>query len=94
MKYIKTKDGDVCPNCYHPALECRRVDSRPAACSPRPIGDIGNDYGGLSVKTENGKHFWSIENYDGDSWDEITAELFDALNAFEDSKANSELCQP
>lgn len=33
MKYIKTKDGDVCPNCYHPALECRRVDSRPAACS-------------------------------------------------------------
>ena len=33
MKYISTSTGDVCPNCYHPALECFRVDSRPAACS-------------------------------------------------------------
>ena len=33
MKYIPTSTGDICPNCYHPALECRRVDSRPAACS-------------------------------------------------------------
>jgi hypothetical protein len=59
------------------------------SCLPRPIGGIGNYYGGLSVKTEGGKHYWSIENYDGDSWDEIPAELFAALNAFEDSRANA-----
>ena len=64
-------------------------DCSPATCSPRSIGDIRNYYGGLSVKTENGKHFWSIKNWDDDSWHEITAELFDALNAFEDSKANA-----
>jgi len=59
------------------------------SCSPRPIGKIGNYYGSLSVKTEGGKHYWSIENWDGDYWEEIPAELFDALNAFEDSKANA-----
>jgi hypothetical protein len=57
--------------------------------TPREIGDIENYYGGLSVKTEGGKHFWSIENYDGDSWKEIPADLFAALNAFEDSRENS-----
>ena len=62
-------------------------------CSPRPIGEIGNYYGGLSVKTENGKHYWSIENFNGDYWEEIPATLFDALNAFEDSKANHEVCR-
>lgn len=33
MKYIDTKDGPVCPNCYHPALECCCEDPRPASCS-------------------------------------------------------------
>lgn len=58
------------------------------ASPPRPIGKIGNCYGGLSVKTEDGKHYWSIENYDGEDWEEIPAALFAALNAFEDSKVN------
>lgn len=35
------------------------------------IGDIGNYYGSLSVKAENGKFYWSIENWDGEHWDEI-----------------------
>ena len=54
-------------------------------CSPRPIGQIGNYYGGLFVKTENGKFYWSIENYNGHHWEEIPISLFDALNTFEDS---------
>lgn len=57
---------------------------------PRRIGDIANYYGGLSVKIENGKCFWSIENYDGDNWSEIPRQLFDALNQYqEDFSANT-----
>jgi hypothetical protein len=36
---------------------------------------IGNYYGSLKVKFENYKCFWSIENWDGDFWEEITLEL-------------------
>ena len=61
------------------------------ACSPcRDIGKIGNHYGGLSVKMEEGKCYWSIKDYDGHSWDEIPRSLFDALNKFQDdSEANA-----
>ena len=59
------------------------------SCPPRPIGEIGNCYGGLSVKTKDGKRYWSIKDYDGDCWEEIPTALFDALNAFEDSKENA-----
>jgi hypothetical protein len=65
-----------------------KKENTESASSPRSIGGIGNYYGGLSVKTEGGKHFWSIENYDGDSWDKIPTGLFDALNAFQDSREN------
>ena len=54
--------------------------------SPRSIGEIGNYYGGLSVKTDNGKHYWSIENFDGFEWDEIPASLFEELIKFENSR--------
>ena len=47
------------------------------------IGDIGNYYGGLSVKTEDGKHYWSIENYDGQNWEEIPESLYRALVKYE-----------
>lgn len=47
------------------------------------IGMIGNYYGGLEVKERNGKYFWSIENYDGHDWEEITKELYDALIKFD-----------
>lgn len=47
------------------------------------IGDIGNYYGSLSVMAEDGKFFWSIENYDGHCWDEITPRLYRALMTYE-----------
>lgn len=50
----------------------------------RQIGEIGNYYGSLCVKAESGRCYWSIENYDGDHWEEIPQYLFDALNRFQD----------
>lgn len=47
------------------------------------IGNIGNYYGGLCVKEEGGKFFWSIEDYDGYRWGEIPKYLYDALLKFE-----------
>lgn len=47
------------------------------------IGSIGNYYGGLSVKEENGKFFWSIENYSGHDWEEIPESLYLKLMEFE-----------
>lgn len=47
------------------------------------IGDIGNYYGGLSVKECDGRFFWSIENYSGHNWEEIPKPLYDALVEFE-----------
>ncbi len=40
---------------------------------------LGNYYGGLSVKKEDGKFFWAIENYDGYDWVEIPRELYETL---------------
>jgi len=40
------------------------------------IGEIGNYYGGLTVKSENNKFYWSIENWDGFYWEEITQGLY------------------
>ena len=50
------------------------------------IGYIGNYYGGLSVKTEDGKHYWSIENYDGQIWEEIPESLYRALVEYETAR--------
>lgn len=50
----------------------------------RNIGGIGNYYGGLAIKNEDRKCFWSIENYDGHDWEEIPQSLFDELNRFQD----------
>ena len=49
------------------------------------IGRIGNYYGGLCVKEEGGKFFWSVENYDGQNWEEIPKSLYDELIGFNDS---------
>lgn len=49
------------------------------------IGDIGNYYGCLEIKKEDGKYFWSIECYSGHHWDEISKELYYALLDFEAS---------
>jgi len=50
----------------------------------REIGTIGNFYGGLNVKAEGGKFFWSIENYDGNHWEEISEHLYRALITHDD----------
>ncbi len=50
------------------------------------IGDIGNYYGGLSVKVESGIPYWSIENYDGQDWEEIPASLYKELIKFEERR--------
>lgn len=43
------------------------------------VGACNNYYGGLSVKEEDGKFFWSIENYNGFSWYDISENLFKLL---------------
>lgn len=54
------------------------------------IGNISNYYGGLSVKQENGKFFWSIENWDGQHWSEVPEYLFKALNRYEKQRKKIE----
>lgn len=47
------------------------------------IGDISNYYGKLWVQERDNKFYWSIDDWDGDSWFEITKELYDALIKYE-----------
>ena len=54
----------------------------------RLIGEIGNYYGRLSVKTEDGRFYWGIENYSGTYWEEISESLFDELNRHQDALSN------
>ena len=51
--------------------------------SIKEIGGIGNYYGGLNVKEEDGRYFWSIENYDGHNWEEIPESIYAELLAYE-----------
>lgn len=53
------------------------------------IGDIGNFYGGLSVKEEEGRFFCGIENWDGTGWEEIPKELYDALVKYETERKSA-----
>ena len=55
------------------------------------IGTIGNYYGGLRVIQESGKFYWSIENWDGDHWDEIPRELYDALVMYEKERRHEDM---
>lgn len=50
------------------------------------IGGIGNTYGGLNLKSEDGKFFWSISGCFGDDWKEIPESLFNSLLEFENSR--------
>lgn len=49
------------------------------------IGSIGNYYGGLWVKEQDGRFYWGIESYDGTDWQEIPESLYRALLEFETS---------
>lgn len=50
----------------------------------REIGDIGNYYGGLLVKSEGDSYYWSIENYDGNYWHKISKSLYEELIKHDD----------
>lgn len=50
------------------------------------VGNIGNDYGGLTICKKDGKFFWSVENWDGFMWEEIPEELYNALAEFEEGR--------
>jgi len=50
------------------------------------IGSIGNYYGGLTVKEEDGKFYWGIENYDGLEWEQIPESLYRELIRFEENR--------
>lgn len=52
------------------------------------IGEIGNYYGRLSVRTERGKFYWGIENYDGCDWEEIPESLYKTLVEYESARLN------
>ena len=47
------------------------------------VGRIGNYYGSLTVKVDNGQAYWSIENWDGHNWEQIPEYLYFALIKFE-----------
>ena len=40
------------------------------------IGGVCNYYGSLSVAEDNGKFYWSIENWDGHDWEAIPEALY------------------
>ena len=42
----------------------------------RLIGNINHEYGGLLIKEEGGKFFWSIEANAFDKWEEIPESLY------------------
>ena len=52
------------------------------------IGEIGNYYGGLTVKSEDGKFYWSIQDWDGDHWLEIPEDLYKSLMNYEKAHAS------
>ncbi len=52
----------------------------------KTIGVIGNYYGGLQVKSEDGKYYWGIECYDGTEWDEIPEYLYMTLVNYENER--------
>lgn len=47
------------------------------------VGDIGNYYGSLTVKVVDSQAYWSVENWDGHSWEKIPEYLYFALVKFE-----------
>ena len=58
------------------------------------IGGIGNYYGGLSIKEEDGKYFWSIENWDGHDWKEIPKSLHDEFIKFAEALEAGPIKEP
>lgn len=56
---------------------------RLADLKPTEVGDIGNYYGGLWVRCNDGKPEWCIEDYTGFSWGGCPEPVYRAiLSAF------------
>lgn len=47
------------------------------------IGSIGNYYGNLFVKSEGGRFYWGIPDWNGTYWQEIPEYLYAALMRFD-----------
>ena len=47
---------------------------------------IGNCHGNLEIKEDDGKFYWSIENWDGHHWEEIPVELYECLLKHENNE--------
>ena len=47
------------------------------------IGNIGNYYGSLTVREDQGLFFWSIDDCSGHHWEEIPEYLYNALMRYE-----------
>lgn len=50
------------------------------------VGEIGNYYGGLKVKQDGDRYYWSIENHDGFEWVEIPKYLYNTLIKYEKAR--------
>ena len=50
------------------------------------IGEIGNDYGSLSIVKYNGKYYWDIGSNGEFSPEEIPEYLYNALIQFENER--------
>ncbi|WP_312450095.1 hypothetical protein [Stutzerimonas nitrititolerans] len=50
----------------------------------RDIGEVGNYYGRIAIKNEDGSLYWSIENWDGHHWEPCPDYLFEALSRHQD----------
>lgn len=52
------------------------------------VPDVGNYYGGLSVRKVNDLYEWSIRDWDGDNWSSIPDYLAEALIKFSNEPNN------
>lgn len=53
------------------------------------VGGIGNYYGGLEIKEEEGKFYWGIEDYEGVYFEEIPESLYLQLYKLKDPRSDS-----
>jgi hypothetical protein len=48
--------------------------------------NVCNTYGSLRVKSSNGKFYWSIEDYSGDHWLEISENLYNEIIKWDENE--------
>jgi hypothetical protein len=57
----------------------------------KTVGKIGNYYGNLCIAKTGDSYYWSIEDYDGDRWEEISKSLYDELLHHENESTDGKL---